>query len=111
MGLYRTVGASVRDGFSRSGPINDGNRQLGVFTRDDPGDTVIVVISGRVKVVVRSADGGDLTLTVIQPGGVFGELSVGQLTDSHLARTGSLSSAPLATAFATASWVPSRMNG
>ena len=30
--------------------------------RDDPGDTLIVVISGRVKVVVRSADGGELTL-------------------------------------------------
>jgi CRP-like cAMP-binding protein len=37
---------------------------------------VIVVVSGRVKVVLRSADGGELTLTVIQPGGLFGELSV-----------------------------------
>ena len=47
-----------------------------VFTRGDPGDTFIVVISGRVKVVVRSADGGELTLTIIQPGGVLGELSI-----------------------------------
>ena len=47
-----------------------------VFTRDDPGDTVIVVVSGRVKVVLRSADGGELTLNVIQAGGLFGELSV-----------------------------------
>jgi CRP/FNR family cyclic AMP-dependent transcriptional regulator len=47
-----------------------------VFTRGDPGDTLIVVISGRVKVVVRSADGGELTLTIIQPGGVLGELSI-----------------------------------
>jgi CRP/FNR family cyclic AMP-dependent transcriptional regulator len=47
-----------------------------VFTTGDPGDTVIVVVSGRVKVVVRSADGGELTLTVIGPGGVFGELGV-----------------------------------
>ena len=46
-----------------------------VFSTGDPGDTLIVVISGRVKVVVRSADGGELTLTVINPGGVFGELS------------------------------------
>ena len=46
-----------------------------LFTAGDPGDTLIVVISGRVKVVVRSADGGELTLTVIAPGGVFGELS------------------------------------
>ncbi len=47
-----------------------------VFSRDDPGDTVIVVVSGRVKMVVRSADGGALTLAVIQPGDLFGELAV-----------------------------------
>jgi CRP/FNR family transcriptional regulator, cyclic AMP receptor protein len=47
-----------------------------VFRRDDPGDSVIVVVAGRVKVVVRSADGGELTLTVVQPGGVLGELGV-----------------------------------
>ncbi|MGO9077440.1 MAG: Crp/Fnr family transcriptional regulator [Streptosporangiaceae bacterium] len=46
-----------------------------VFSTGDPGDTLIVVISGLVKVVVRAADGGELTLAVIQPGGVFGELS------------------------------------
>src|SRR5438477_10597042 len=47
-----------------------------VFSVGDPGDTLIVVISGRVKVVVHSADGGELTLTIIQAGGVCGELSV-----------------------------------
>src|SRR5215510_8881893 len=47
-----------------------------LFTAGDPGDTVIVVISGRVKVVVRSADGGELTLAVIGPGGMFGELGL-----------------------------------
>ncbi len=45
-----------------------------LFSTGDPGDTVIVVISGQVKVVVRSADGGELTLTVLGPGGVLGEL-------------------------------------
>jgi CRP/FNR family transcriptional regulator, cyclic AMP receptor protein len=47
-----------------------------VFTAGDPGNTLIVVVSGRVKMVVRSADGGELTLTIIGSGGVFGELSV-----------------------------------
>lgn len=47
-----------------------------VFTRGDPGDSLIVVVSGRVKVVVRSADGGELTLTVIESGGTLGELSI-----------------------------------
>jgi CRP/FNR family cyclic AMP-dependent transcriptional regulator len=47
-----------------------------VFTTGDPGDTLIVVTSGRIKVVVRSADGSELTLTIIGPGGMVGELSV-----------------------------------
>jgi CRP-like cAMP-binding protein len=47
-----------------------------VFTAGDPGGALIVVVSGRVKVVVRSADGGELTLTIIEPGGVLGEVSV-----------------------------------
>jgi CRP/FNR family transcriptional regulator, cyclic AMP receptor protein len=46
-----------------------------VFTAGQPGDTVMVVVSGRLRVVVRSADGGELTLTVVQPGGVVGELA------------------------------------
>ena len=47
-----------------------------VFTTGDPGDSLIVVASGRIKVVVHAADGGELTLTIIQAGGVCGELSV-----------------------------------
>lgn len=47
-----------------------------VFTTGDPGDTLVVVVSGRIKVVVRSADGAELTLTIIGPGGTLGELSV-----------------------------------
>jgi CRP-like cAMP-binding protein len=34
------------------------------------------VVSGRVKVIVRPADGGELTLTVVPPGGMIGELSI-----------------------------------
>jgi CRP/FNR family transcriptional regulator, cyclic AMP receptor protein len=47
-----------------------------VCTTGDPADSLIVVVSGRVKVVVRSADGGELTLTIIQPGATLGELSI-----------------------------------
>lgn len=42
----------------------------------DRGDTLIVVISGRVKIMVRSADGGELMLAAIGPGGTLGEVSI-----------------------------------
>jgi CRP/FNR family transcriptional regulator, cyclic AMP receptor protein len=74
--LLRSVSASDLEAVAAASRLRAFRRGQVVFTRDDPGDTVIVVISGRVKVVVRSADGGELTLTVIQPGGVFGELSI-----------------------------------
>jgi CRP/FNR family cyclic AMP-dependent transcriptional regulator len=45
-------------------------------TAGDPGDTLIVVISGRLKVVTRSADGGELTLTILGPGTTLGEVSI-----------------------------------
>lgn len=47
-----------------------------VCSTGDPGDALIVVISGRVKVAIHSADGGELTLGVVGPGGTLGEVSV-----------------------------------
>jgi CRP/FNR family transcriptional regulator, cyclic AMP receptor protein len=47
-----------------------------VCAMGDPGDTLIVVMSGRVKVAVRSADGGELILVMVGPGGTLGEVSI-----------------------------------
>ena len=47
-----------------------------VFGQDDPGDSLIVVAHGRVKVVVRTADGGELLLTVVNARETVGELSI-----------------------------------
>ena len=47
-----------------------------VCVMGEPGDTLIVVMSGRVKVIVRSADGAELTLVLVGPGGTLGEVSV-----------------------------------
>jgi CRP/FNR family cyclic AMP-dependent transcriptional regulator len=47
-----------------------------VCTMGDPGDTLIVVLAGRVKVAIRSADGGELTLVIVGPGRTLGEVSI-----------------------------------
>jgi CRP/FNR family cyclic AMP-dependent transcriptional regulator len=47
-----------------------------VFTAGDPGDTLIVVVSGRLKVVTRSADGAELTLTLLGPSATLGDVSI-----------------------------------
>jgi len=47
-----------------------------VFNAGDPGDSLVIVVSGRITVKVRSADGGELILAIVGPGGVLGELGV-----------------------------------
>jgi CRP/FNR family transcriptional regulator, cyclic AMP receptor protein len=74
--LLRSVPAEDLDALAAASRLRSFRRGQVVFTRSDPGDTVIVVVAGRVKVTVRSADGGELTLAIIHPGGLLGELGV-----------------------------------
>jgi CRP-like cAMP-binding protein len=74
--LFGAVPAQDLEAVVAASRLRSFRRGQVVFTRGDPGDTLIVVISGRVKIVVRSADGAELTLTILQPGAVLGELSV-----------------------------------
>jgi CRP/FNR family transcriptional regulator, cyclic AMP receptor protein len=74
--LFRSVSAGDLMAVAAVSRLRTFRRGQVVFTAGDPSDTLIVVISGSVKIAIRSADGGELTLTIIQPGGVLGELSV-----------------------------------
>jgi CRP/FNR family transcriptional regulator, cyclic AMP receptor protein len=74
--LLRSVPDTDLEAIAAASRLRAVRRGQVLFTVGDPSDTVILVISGRVKVVVRSADGAELTLTVIQPGGIFGEISI-----------------------------------
>jgi CRP/FNR family transcriptional regulator, cyclic AMP receptor protein len=74
--LLRSVPAEDIGALAAASRLRNFRRGQVVFSTGDPGDTAIVVVSGRVKVVLRSADGRELTLTVIGAGGLFGELSV-----------------------------------
>jgi CRP/FNR family transcriptional regulator, cyclic AMP receptor protein len=74
--LLRSVPASDLEAIAAASRLRNVRRGQVLFTTGDPSDTLILVISGRVKVVVRSADGAELTLTIIQPGGMFGEISI-----------------------------------
>jgi CRP/FNR family transcriptional regulator, cyclic AMP receptor protein len=74
--LLRSVPAEDLEAVAAASRLRRFRRGQVVFTAGDPGDSLIVVVSGSVRVVVRSADGGELTLTVVPPGGSLGELSV-----------------------------------
>jgi CRP-like cAMP-binding protein len=75
-GLLHSVPAQDLEAVIAVSRLRTFRRGQVVFSQGDPGDTLIVVISGRVKAVIRSADGGELTLAIIQPGGVLGDISI-----------------------------------
>lgn len=47
-----------------------------IFRQDDPGDRLYLIRAGRVKIVRYDPDGAELRLATMNPGDVFGELSV-----------------------------------
>jgi CRP/FNR family cyclic AMP-dependent transcriptional regulator len=47
-----------------------------IFSKGDPGTSVIAVISGTVKISISSPDGRNAILNLVGPGEVFGEMSV-----------------------------------
>ena len=47
-----------------------------IFHQDDPGDTLYIVLSGRVRIVLPSPEGEDIVLVVFVSGDCFGELSL-----------------------------------
>jgi CRP-like cAMP-binding protein len=51
-----------------------------IFEKGDPGDSLMGVLAGAVKISVPSADGRDVVLNVIHEGGIFGEIA---LLDGH----------------------------
>jgi CRP/FNR family transcriptional regulator, cyclic AMP receptor protein len=74
--LLRSVPARDLEAIAAASRLRNVRRGQVLFTAGDPSDRLILVISGRVKVVVRSAEGAELTLTIVHPGGMFGEISI-----------------------------------
>lgn len=74
--LFGSVPAGELENVVASSRLRTFRRGQVVCTAGDPGDTLIVVVSGQVKIAVRSADGAELTLTVVGPGATTGEVSV-----------------------------------
>jgi CRP/FNR family cyclic AMP-dependent transcriptional regulator len=51
-------------------------RGSAIFSKGDPGNSLIAVISGTVKISISSADGRSAILNLIGPGEIFGEVAL-----------------------------------
>jgi len=75
-GLFRGVAAEARDALAATLHYADYSRGATVFAEGEQGDTLYIVLSGKVKVGRRAADGRENMLSVMGPSDMFGELSV-----------------------------------
>ena len=74
--LFSSLGDGVVDELAASSRIRSYRQGQLVFEVDEAGNSLALIATGRVKIAVRSADGGELVLTWLGPGETLGELSV-----------------------------------
>jgi len=51
-------------------------RDASVFHRGEPGGSLMVLVQGRLRIGAVSADGKEVTIGMVEPGGVVGELAL-----------------------------------
>jgi len=74
--LFQGLSDTERSAISSRARIRTLDAGQSIFTIGSPGDQLMAVLSGAVRISVPSNDGKELLLAIIQPGEVFGELAV-----------------------------------
>ena len=74
--LFSGLSAEERAAIAAQARIRTFGAGETVFNLGSPGDYMMALLSGTIRISVPSPDGKELVLTLIQPGEVFGELAV-----------------------------------
>ena len=75
-GLFQGVAEEAAEALADSLTYGDYTRGEAVFTEGEQGDTLFIVLSGKIKIGRRAADGRENMLSVMGPSDMFGELSL-----------------------------------
>ena len=75
-GLFQGVAPEASEALAGSLSYTDYPRGSLVFTEGEQGDTLYIVLTGKVKVGRKAADGRENMLSVMGPSDMFGELSL-----------------------------------
>ncbi len=75
-GLFQGVAPEAADALASSLTYADFPRGTNVFVEGEQGDTLYIVLTGKVKVGRKAADGRENMLSVMGPSDMFGELSL-----------------------------------
>ena len=75
-GLFQGVAPEAAEALASAIDTGDYSRGETVFVEGEQGDTLFIVLSGKVKVGRRALDGRENMLSVMGPSDMFGELSL-----------------------------------
>ncbi len=75
-GLFRGVEPEAAEALASSLTESDYSRGETVFVEGEQGDTLFIVLSGKIKIGRRATDGRENMLSVMGPSDMFGELSL-----------------------------------
>ena len=75
-GLFQGVAPEAREALASALKHGDYSRGETVFSEGEQGDSLYIVLTGKVKVGRRAADGRENMLSVMGPADMFGELSL-----------------------------------
>ena len=74
--IFRDLDAEAFEQLGRYAKSATLKRGATIFSKGDPGNSLIAVISGTVKISISSPDGRNAILNLIGPGEIFGEVAV-----------------------------------
>jgi len=74
--LFKGLSDDERSAISARARIQTFEPGANIFSLGSPGDQMMAVLSGNVRISLPSNDGKELLLAIIHPGDVFGELAV-----------------------------------
>lgn len=75
-GLFQGVAQQAAEALAETLTYGEYTRGETVFAEGEQGDTLFIVLSGKVKIGRRAADGRENMLSVMGPSDMFGELSL-----------------------------------
>ena len=74
--LFQSLPLDAIEDLTQRVAVKRVSAQTTVVTQDEPGDSMYVIMSGRVKVVIFGENGREVTLSILRPGDGFGEMSL-----------------------------------
>jgi CRP-like cAMP-binding protein len=74
--IFCDLGPEALDQLCRYAKHSTLKRGATIFSKGDPGNSLVAVISGTVKISISSADGRSAILNLIGPGEIFGEVAL-----------------------------------